>query len=413
MVSVTEHYDAYPYPERDPADEAKRLVIGSPSHPVEMDHHLWAGRRDWSRPLRVLVAGGGTGDGVVQLAQTLASAGVPHEITYIDLSHRARAIAEARIEARGLTGVRFETGSLLDAPDLGTFDYIDCCGVLHHLPDPPAGFRALRAALAPGGGAGIMVYAPYGRSGVYPLQDAFGTLLEGLAPEERLAAARAMLERVPEGHPFRTNPHLVDHAASDAGFYDLLLHGQDRPYTVTELCETLDETGWQLASFTMPALYDLSRLTGHGGDLPERARMAAAEKLRGTIKTHVAYIVAAAEDDAPSAPGTASCRKGASVPHLRGADPRALAKALQAGKPLPITLAGAAARLSLPKAAAALIARIDGRSSVAEITRASGLDPVAGASLWARIEDQLAPWGLLLCSGLYRGRGAAAAAGAG
>jgi hypothetical protein len=48
MSDVEAQYEAYPYPERDPADEAKRLIVGSPSHPVELDHYLFAGRRDWT-----------------------------------------------------------------------------------------------------------------------------------------------------------------------------------------------------------------------------------------------------------------------------------------------------------------------------------------------------------------------------
>jgi hypothetical protein len=74
-VEAQNEYEAYPYPERDPADEAKRLIVGSPSHPVEVDHYLFAGRRDWTKPFRALVAGGGTGDALIQLAQVLASAG--------------------------------------------------------------------------------------------------------------------------------------------------------------------------------------------------------------------------------------------------------------------------------------------------------------------------------------------------
>jgi len=228
MSRVTEQYEAYPYPERDPADEGKRLITGSPSHPLEIDHFLFAGARDWSQPLRALVAGGGTGDALIQLAQVLTSAGKPYEITYVDLSGAAREIAEARAAARGLSGITFLTASLLEAPSLGPFDYIDCCGVLHHLPEPQAGFDALAASLAPGGGLGLMVYAPFGRSGVYPLQEAFGTVLTGSA-RERLRRAKAIFERIPDGHPFKRNAQLGDHQASDAGFYDLLLHSQDRP----------------------------------------------------------------------------------------------------------------------------------------------------------------------------------------
>ena len=93
---VKAQYEVYPYPERDSADETSRLITGSPSWPQEMDHWLWGGVRDWSKPLKALVAGGGSGDGLIQLAQLLTSAGRSYEITYVDLSDAARKIAEAR-----------------------------------------------------------------------------------------------------------------------------------------------------------------------------------------------------------------------------------------------------------------------------------------------------------------------------
>lgn len=397
MVSVKEQYEAYPYPERDPKDEAKRLITGSPSHPLEIDHHLFGGQRDWSKPLRVLVAGGGTGDGLIQLAQVLTSAGAPYEITYIDLSSSSRAVAEARAEARGLGGIRFETGSLLDAPDYGEFDYIDSCGVLHHLPDPAAGFGALRAALAPGGGFGFMVYAPYGRSGVYPLQDGFAELFEGVPPQERLAAARRIVDALPSGHPFKTNPNLSDHRASDAGFYDLLLHGQDRAYDVPDLLQVLGDTGWKLASFCTPALYDLGRITPRPAGMDDAAAMAIAEKLTGTIRLHVGYAVPAEDTRKPA--------KGSNrnlVPHLRGVSAQGLARAVAQGKPLPTSADGVTARLTLPKAAAPLIAGINGKRSLAQLAQAAKMDALGFGMTWTPVEKALCDWGLLLYSGLGR-----------
>ncbi|MEL6197117.1 MAG: class I SAM-dependent methyltransferase, partial [Pseudomonadota bacterium] len=187
---VSAQYEVFPYPARDPGEEAARLIEGSPSHPVEIDHFLFAGKRDWSLPFRALVAGGGTGDGLVMLAQRLADIGCPAEITYLDRSAAARAVAEARIAARGLSA-RFVTADLREAPQLATaegpFDYIDCCGVLHHLDDPDSGFQALAEAVSPQGGLGLMVYAPHGRTGVYAMQAAFGTLLAGDPPSARPA----------------------------------------------------------------------------------------------------------------------------------------------------------------------------------------------------------------------------------
>ncbi len=398
-MSVREHYEAYPYPARDPADEATRLITGSPSFPVEMDHCLWGGSRDWRHPLRVLVAGGGTGDGLVQLAQRMADAGRPCEITYVDLSVAARRIAEARIAARGLTIERFETGSLLDAGALGTFDYIDCCGVLHHLPDPGAGFAALRAALAPGGGMGFMVYAPYGRSGVYPLQEAFGALTAGLSPEARLRAAKAAFAAVPEGHAFRRNPHLGDHVQSDAGFYDLLLHAQDRAFTVTDLLATMAGADWSLAAFATPALYDLSRLVSPPPGMDAATRMAVAEKLRGTLKVHVGYARAAGTVS-PAPP-----RKDRIVPHLNGVPAARLAQAVAAGKVPPLRQGAERFGVNLPKEAAGIVAAIDGRSSLYDIARGTGLKPAAFDRIWAATLRELGDWGLLHLSRLHCGGG--------
>ena len=46
---VREQYEALPYPPRDPRDEAKRLVIGSPSHLAELNHRALP---DYFRSLR-------------------------------------------------------------------------------------------------------------------------------------------------------------------------------------------------------------------------------------------------------------------------------------------------------------------------------------------------------------------------
>ena len=397
MTEVRAQYEAYPYPERDPEDERKRLVTGSPSHVLEVDHFIYGGARDWSRPLRVLVAGGGTGDALIQVAQQMADAGRVAEITYLDLSATARRVAEARAEVRGLKEIRFVTGSLLDAADLGQFDYIDCCGVLHHLPDPAAGFRALLAALAPGGGMGFMVYAPYGRSGVYPLQEAFGALLEGQPPEARLKAARKLVGALPEGHPFRRNPNLGDHKDSDAGFYDLLLHSQDRAFDVAALVAMLEETGWALSGFAMPALYDLARITAPPGHLGEVERMALAEKLTGTIKTHVGYAVRATEARGPTKGG-----KPGLVPHLKGVRAADLARAVAQGQRPVLRMDGIEARPDLPRRAAPLIAAIDGRRNLAEIGRRAGIDAIALGSLWAPVERDLGDHGMLLYSTILR-----------
>ena len=386
---VQAQYEAYPYPERDPKDERKRLITGSPSLPAEMDHWLWGGARDWSQPLRALVAGGGTGDALMQLAQTLTDAGRPYEVTYIDLSEASRRIAEKRAKVRKLKGITFVTGSLLDAGAHGPFDYIDCCGVLHHLDDPQAGFDALAGALGPEGGMGLMVYAPHGRSGVYPLQAAFGAALSGLSPRARLKAARAIYDKIPDGHPFKRNARVVDHEKGDAGFYDLLLHSTDRPFSITQLLDALDAAGLAYAGTPEPMLYDPARLTGDL-DLPDGvARMQLAEDLRGTFKTHVVYARPKGQVLAPP------MGKPEAVPHLRGAPAPALAQHVANTGQIIIDTAGEAFEFALPRQAANVIAGIDGRRGLADIRAGAGLDAIAFGALWSQVEKALCASGMM------------------
>ena len=397
MNKVKDQYEVFPYPERDPAEEAKRLITGSPSVPQEVDHFVFAGQRDWSRPLRVLVAGGGTGDGLIQLTALMAQYGKPCEAVYLDLSQASRDVAEARARARGLDNITFVTGCLLDAPELGAFDYIDCCGVLHHLPDPEAGFRALRASLAPGGGMGFMVYAPYGRSGVYPLQEAFAALLDGVPPKERLAVARRIVEGLPDGHPFKCNPNVNDHKNGDAGFYDLLLHSQDRAYGVADLIGALSLTGWELSGFTVPMLYDLNRITPRPPHLSDVEAMALAEKLNGTIRTHTAYAVPAGEGRA-----AANGRNRSLVPHLKGIQAAQLTQAVAKGQVIKLSSDGVDGQLNLPKQAARLIAAVDGRRSLADIAAFTKSDPISMGAIWSKVEAGLSAWGMLLYSSVLR-----------
>ena len=397
---IQEHYDTYPYPARDPRDEQKRLITGSPSNPMEMDHHVFHGQRDWAKPLRALFAGGGTGDGLIQLAQMLTDAGRPYEITYIDLSKTARGIAEERAKLRGLKDITFVTGSLLDAPDYGPFDYIDCCGVLHHLPEPQAGFDALAKALAPKGGLGFMVYAPYGRSGVYPLQEAFGVLSTGMTAKERLDFGKSVFQKIPQNHEFKRNTLVGDHEDGDAGFYDLLLHSQDIACSVRDVADYLDAAGLELANFTQPAMYALDGLLPSDFVRPDGLgridEMYLAEKLRGNMKTHIGYAMKLGDvvNVDPVDPVV--------IPHFIGEDPKKVeAFILQRGG-FPVAINGQKLGLGMSPQAARLLGAIDGVSNVGALQEKSGLDVAEFNEAWTKLSDLLCGYGLMLYSGSNR-----------
>lgn len=369
--TVRAQYEAYPYPARDPADEAKRLITGSPSHLAEINHYVFAGRRDFRQPFRALVAGGGTGDGLIMLAQHLADANVPAEIVYLDLSSASRATAEARARQRGLTCIDFRTGSLLEAPLLGKFDYIDCCGVLHHLGEPQTGFKALAEALEPGGGMGLMVYGAYGRTGVYPLQEALRQLCtDDDTPERKVALAKTLIGGLPPTNWFVKNRQMGDHRDSDAGLYDLLLHSTDRAYTVDALWQEIDTAGLDVACFIEPARYDPTVYVGdetlgkRAGSLDPRGQAALAERLAGNIAKHIVYCVpkhrkeTVARDLTPSA-----------IPVPRDGPFPASARGLGTRGPLPIEMDGLKLSLPMPPLAGEVLVRCDGVRTLDDIRK--------------------------------------------
>ena len=371
---VRDQYELYPYPARDPKDEAGRLITGSPSHLRELDHFVFGGRRDFTRPFRALVAGGGTGDGAIMLAQQLADAGVPAEVVYVDVSLAAGAIARDRARARGLRNIRFERCSLLDlgGAGLGRFDYVDCCGVLHHLEHPEAGLAVLAGALAEDGGMGLMLYGELGRTGVHHMQAMMRMIAADDPPRDRVALARRLLRRLPPTNWLRRNPFVGDHMeGADAGLFDLLLHARDRAYRVPEIVALVDGAGLRITTLFEPARYEprsyltdpaiLERLDALGSI--ERA--AFAELLAGNMRKHVFYVVKAANPG----PVVAAAEGADVVPHLHGFDGELFARRHAPGDALKVTLDGCAFSFPLPRLAGAMLARVDGRRTLGDIHR--------------------------------------------
>ncbi|MCC7282168.1 MAG: class I SAM-dependent methyltransferase [Acetobacteraceae bacterium] len=390
---ILAQYEAFPYPERDPRDEAKRLIQGSPSDLREIDHWVFGAARAASLPFRALFAGGGTGDGMIMLAAQAAAAGRPLEITWLDRSPASEAIARARAAARGLPAITFVRASILDLPmpGLETFDYIDCVGVLHHLPDPAAGLAALVSVLAPGGGLGLMVYAPLGRSGVYPMQDALRLLApETEPPRDRLDVARRVLRGMPPTNLLARNESVTDHTlGGDAGIFDLLLHSRDRAYTVPEFAALLAGAGLAVTAWVEPRRYDPAlylndpKLRPRIEALDPLARAALAELVAGNMPVHIVYAHRAGE--APPPPQPAPGR----VPVLRHPDPQGVARTVATDRQLGVTMDGFRFVVPLPPLAGAILQRVDGRRTIEEI--AAGL-PVPRArfdaefaQLWAAL----------------------------
>ena len=308
LEDVQQQYETLPYPHRDPARELDLLRQPSIVEIPRILEVIWGGRRAVDADFRVLDAGCGTGDNTIFLAEQLRGTG--GRIVALDFSSTSLDIARQRVEARGLTEiVEFVRSPLEAAPTLGIgpFDFVVSTGVLHHLDSPDVGLAALRDVLKPGGGIGVMVYARYGREPVYSMQALMRHLAPSTLPEaERLRILRTTLAALPKDH--RALRGLMDTPifrkeieASDAGAYDLLLHTQDRAYTVPEIADWLHDAGMTLRAFGVPRRYEPATYVTDARvtTLPDAERHAVAELMHGSMYRHEFY---ATSDDAPAPP---------------------------------------------------------------------------------------------------------------
>ncbi|MBO23397.1 MAG: methyltransferase [Rhodospirillaceae bacterium] len=373
---VQSQYESYPYPERNPADEKTRLIAGSPSNLFELNHYVFGGARDLGKPLRTLVAGGGTGDAAIMLAQHMCNMAVPGKVVHLDLSRPSQAVARDRAQIRDLDNIEFVTGSLLDVADVapGPWDYIDCCGVLHHLEDPDAGLRALAGQLAPDGGIGVMVYGEYGRTGIYHMQDMLRTIAPaGTMPDaDRVEMAKRLASGLPGTAWLVRNGLIHDHVGGgDSGVYDIFLHSRDRAYRVPEIAEFVARAGLRVTTFIEPYRYDPDwlvqdpRIRKRLRDLGPLPRAAFAELFTGNLKKHIFYAVL--NDNPVTPPNTDDPDI---VPHLLNLSAEDASNALPPGGRITVNADGLKTDMSIPPLSRTIGSLCDGTRSLSEIHEA-------------------------------------------
>ncbi|MDI2112967.1 class I SAM-dependent methyltransferase [Commensalibacter nepenthis] len=396
-ISLAAQYEAYPYPERNPLDEKKRLFLGSPSHLNEIDYWVFGGYRKITDPLKILVAGCGTGDAAIMMAQQMARQNCPGEVVCLDRAEPVLRIVKERAKVRELTNLRFVQGSIFDLPELGLgkFDYIDCCGVLHHLPDPEKALRILKGMLNIGGGIGLMVYAPHGRTGVYMLQDALSYLAPiEEKPAQRLEMAKRIMRHLPQTAWLRANYNFGDHlTGGDAGLYDLLLNPRDRAYTVDALWDLIEKTGFEMNAFVEPARYNPKYLIidpkfrEKVDQMDARTQAIVAEGLAGNMATHVVYIRRSEDELSFVDPMDLE-----SIPFMREKPGDILASEILPSNLLPFAFGTLTVMIPLPAQARGFLGLIDGKRSLGEIIeviKARGVPEKKILPLWKETFEKL------------------------
>jgi 2-polyprenyl-3-methyl-5-hydroxy-6-metoxy-1,4-benzoquinol methylase/tetratricopeptide (TPR) repeat protein len=229
-TAVRRQYEENPYP--------RWIVAPSPPIPTTVDEYL-RGRFPLAqfRPLGdrsgidVLIAGCGTGEHSIGTARRYHGA----KVLAIDLSLASLTYAQRKTRELGLMNIEYAQADVLALGSIGrSFDVIDASGVLHHLSDPAAGWRALLSLLRPGGLMRIGLYSERGRADIvaarqFIAEGGFDATAADIrrCRQELLATPSTVLTRYPDFF-------------SISGCRDLLFHVQEHRLAIPQIKEFLD-----------------------------------------------------------------------------------------------------------------------------------------------------------------------------
>ena len=195
-------------------------------------------------PIRILVAGCGTGKQPIQTALSYDNV----EVLAVDISKSSLAYAIRMAQKYNVGNIEFMQADILELSNLDRrFHIIECSGVLHHMRDPVAGWRVLESLLVDGGLMMIGLYSEIARKGVTAIGEVFKD--EGLTPDRE--NIRAFRKRLLTGK-------MPGHAVPNSyGFYytsgcrDLLFHYMEHRYTLPQLDKIIRQLDLTFLGFVL------------------------------------------------------------------------------------------------------------------------------------------------------------------
>ncbi|MCL2430550.1 MAG: class I SAM-dependent methyltransferase, partial [Alphaproteobacteria bacterium] len=224
-----QQYEETPYP--------RWVRIAAMARPSTLDAFLrrqlpWAAPRTIGKPdaVDILIAGCGTGQHAIETAQRFPTG----RILAVDLSVASLAYARRQSLALGLAHLRYAQADILELGVLGeSFDLIEASGVLHHLADPLAGWRALIAILRGGGIMRLGLYSALARSEIAAVHRFIAERSYSRSPD----AVRKFRQDL-----LRSEPAMALKLSTECRDFfslsecrDLLFHAQERHFTLPQV----------------------------------------------------------------------------------------------------------------------------------------------------------------------------------
>jgi len=205
-----------------------------------------------------LIAGCGTGQHAIETAQRFADS----HVLAIDLSLASLGYAARKSRELGCRNLELAQADLLRLAELGRrFDVIECSGVLHHLADPFAGWRALLSQLRPGGFMMVGLYSEIARAPIvaaraFIAERGYGSAADDIRRCRQDILAQGLFKDIVSSADF----------FSLSGCRDLLLHVQEHRLTLPQIADFLAASGLGFLGFELEAATRRRYLEQHPQD---------------------------------------------------------------------------------------------------------------------------------------------------
>ena len=274
---VREQYEASPYP--------RWINLGLPFKSKhistiieEINLKLFCDKIKKTESPSILIAGCGTGQHSISTAARFSGS----KVLAIDLSLSSLAYSKRKTDELNIANLEYMHADILSLHKLGRqFDLIECSGVLHHMDNPLAGWKALTECLKPGGLMKIGLYSELARQHIVEIRKEINKSCIGSTDEE-IKLFRDMILVSDNGD------HRV--VAQSTDFYslstikDLLFHVQEHRFNMPIINDHINKLGLKFCGFESPRIVSHFKLSNRSQDDPyDLAKWHSYEKLNPTV----------------------------------------------------------------------------------------------------------------------------------